>query len=799
MKRMIAMVLLLCVLAVLIPVPARAWEIVDSGDWSEIGSDVRWKLDNYGVMTIYGTGDMYKNQFPSWDVYMDNIKAVVVEEGVTSISLEAFRSAKNLISVTIADSVTYIGGMAFYNCDSLTHVSLGKGLKKADYGVFADCDALTEFTFPDTDTEYGNQFLKNCTALKKVTLSDKITTISGDMFSGCVSLEKIKLPKNLKTIGGNAFAACVSLTEIVVPEGVTNIYDGAFSSCTNLKKISLPNSLTSMGSSVFSNCMSLTEVTVPVNVTKMGHTFETAYGLKSIKFLGNAPICGSHLFGNITVTVYYPDNNKTWTKTYRQNYEGTVTWKSYKSDIIPSDTVASGTFGESLNWKLTDTFRLVISGKGDMPNCQTGAPWADYDDLIESVIIEPGVTSIGASAFSGCRALQTVSISNTVTRLENSCFHNCVRIKEMVIPDSVHTIGYTTFYGCTSMRELIIPDSVTNMVRFNFGECGPMQIYYGGSEEQWAAFEIDLPEGVVVHYNKKIDGVQRIFGATRYDTAIAIAEQLKKNLGVSKFNAIVVASGTDFADALPGAYLANQKGAPVLLVRNRNQELTLVKNYIKANLAPGGTVYILGGEKAVPKAMETGLDGFNVKRLGGATRYETNLLILKEGGVKVGDDILVCTGKDFPDSLAASAVNKPILLVKDSLNASQTAFLNSVKGGELYIIGGTAAVNARIENALKTYGTTQRLSGATRYYTSVEIAKTFFPNTKKAVLAYGENFPDGMCGGTLAYSMGAPVLLTTNSKSAASVAYTTGNGIHSGAVLGGTTLISDMTVMKVFG
>ena len=295
------------------------------------------------------------------------------------------------------------------------------------------------------------------------------------------------------------------------------------------------------------------------------------------------------------------------------------------------------------------------------------------------------------------------------------------------------------------------------------------------------------------------EGIQRVFGATRYDTAIAIAEQLKKNLGVSKFNAIVVASGTDFADALPGAYLANQKGAPVLLVRNRNQELNLVKDYIKANLAPGGTVYILGGEKAVPKAMETGLDGFTVKRLGGATRYETNLLILKEGGVKVGDDILVCTGKDFPDSLAASAVNKPILLVKDSLNASQKTFLDSVKGGKLYIIGGTAAVNARIETALKGYGETQRLSGATRYYTSVEIAKAFFPNTTKAVLAYGENFPDGMCGGTLAYSMGAPVLLTTNSKSAASVSFTTANGIHNGAVLGGTALISDKIVEKTFG
>lgn len=288
----------------------------------------------------------------------------------------------------------------------------------------------------------------------------------------------------------------------------------------------------------------------------------------------------------------------------------------------------------------------------------------------------------------------------------------------------------------------------------------------------------------------EVQSFDRIFGADRYQTAFYSADLLLLIQGRSKFDNIVVACGTDFADVLSGSYLANQKDAPILLVRNRNKEINAVKDYIKANLKSGGTVYLLGGTNAVPKAMETGLGGFNVKRLAGATRYETNLEILKEAGAS-GKPVLVCTGKDFADGLSASAVNLPILLVKDSLSATQKKWIESVDADRFYIIGGKNAVNTRIENALKGYGETSRIEGATRYYTSVNIAKTFFDNPYMVVLAYGENFPDGLSAGPLAYSTGAPLILTKNGKQAPAVQYAAGTDIEYGLVLGGPGLIPD--------
>ena len=299
--------------------------------------------------------------------------------------------------------------------------------------------------------------------------------------------------------------------------------------------------------------------------------------------------------------------------------------------------------------------------------------------------------------------------------------------------------------------------------------------------------------------------VTRVFGDGRWQTALKVADEMKANLGVEKFNAIIVASGMNFADALSGSYLATVKHAPILLSWGGGGSYAYLDtdniHYIKANLAPGGTVYILGGEKAVPASYETALAGYQVKRLGGSDRFETNLLILKEAGVAQGDEILVCTSTNFADSLSASATGKPILLVwseSGKLRDAQAAYLKTLKSNSFCIIGGESAVGKALETAISAYGATDRLAGANRFETSVMIAKTYFQKPETVVLAYAWNYPDGLCGGALAYSMNAPLILTMTKYEAQAAAYTASKNITAGTVLGGSTLISDEAVRTIF-
>lgn len=308
---------------------------------------------------------------------------------------------------------------------------------------------------------------------------------------------------------------------------------------------------------------------------------------------------------------------------------------------------------------------------------------------------------------------------------------------------------------------------------------------------------VPVARAVVAPVPEADDSVMRVYGENRYETAFVAADRLKETLCVDRFPALVIASGGDFADALSGSYLAGRLNAPMLLADSRNLEQ--LQHYIRTNLEEDGTVYILGGPNAVPPALEAGLEEWSVRRLGGADRYETNLLILREAGIAPGAQLLVCTGTGFADSLTASALEKPILLVGTGLTKEQEAFLSSLEGSSFCLIGGTGAVGRELEERLGGFGDTLRISGENRYETSANVAKYFFPHATHAVLVSGGNFPDGLSGGALAAGRGCPLLLADTDAAEPAKAYVQETGIRTGTVLGGPVLISDETVREIFG
>ena len=299
--------------------------------------------------------------------------------------------------------------------------------------------------------------------------------------------------------------------------------------------------------------------------------------------------------------------------------------------------------------------------------------------------------------------------------------------------------------------------------------------------------------------------VVRLAGSTRAETAREAAEELKALLGVQKFDAIVYTSGYNFPDALTGTYFANEVNAPVLLYYHAESAMNL--EYIKNNLNKNGTVYILGGKAAMPEFIEKEIvdAGMKVERLGGATRFETNIEILEETGFNGGETVLVCTGYEFADSLSASATGMPILLVNNSfkdLRESQIKYLESLpKKCNYILIGGTNAISKDLEEVIMQYdadGKVERVGGATRFETSLMVAEKFFPNAEQAVLAYGWMFPDALCGGTVGYTLNAPVVLASDAKINAVADYIEANRMVSGYVMGGTVRLTDEVICKAF-
>ena len=164
------------------------------------------------------------------------------------------------------------------------------------------------------------------------------------------------------------------------------------------------------------------------------------------------------------------------------------------------------------------------------------------------------------------------------------------------------------------------------------------------------------------------------------------------------------------------------------------------------------------------------------------------------------DSLLVATGNNFADSLSASASGLPMLLVRDDgLTKEQKEFLNANKGKQIYILGGTGAVKPVIESQLKSYGKVSRIAGSTRFETSAFIAEKFYPDAQYAVIAYSNDYPDGLCGGPLAYQMQAPLILTRSGNEDLAARYVQSRGIEDGYILGGEKALPDSVAVKVFG
>ena len=145
------------------------------------------------------------------------------------------------------------------------------------------------------------------------------------------------------------------------------------------------------------------------------------------------------------------------------------------ADIVDSGTCGAEGDGSNLTWTLDSDGVLTISGSGDMHDYGfSSAPWYGSRSRVKSAVIADGVTSIGSSAFDGCKSLASVTIPDSVTRIGNGAFSNCRSLTSVTIPGSVTSIGDSAFSDCKSLTSVTIPDSVTSIGGGAFYKCGSL-------------------------------------------------------------------------------------------------------------------------------------------------------------------------------------------------------------------------------------------------------------------------------------------------------------------------------------
>lgn len=499
-KRLLSILLVLLMALTLLPLGALADEN------SKCGESLTWNLDEIGILTISGTGDMYNySEEPApWSEYSDIITSITIDYGVTSIGTSAFTGCSNVQQINIPDSVEHIDPYAFSFCKGLHTVKLPASL----------------------------------------------TLISEDLFAECANLKNIDIPGSVTEIGANAFLRCTAFSLTELPDGIKSIGAAAFANCGRIESLTLPETLESIGNAAF-NGTAIDKASFDGTLEEWAAIGGDGCGIARDKIDFLKHVCD--FSGG-----WEYDEHKHWQSCScgKTQNEGEHTGDGDTCtvcDAALSEALGSGSIDGGLSWSLSRSGALTISGSGKMPDFSSvanAAPWDKQKDKIQSAVIESGVQNISGGAFSGCTALEKVSISDTVAQIDlnafdgctalaefevaadnkafssdggvlfsadkkllrcpvgkaadctvpsgtvaiaGGAFKDCSKLESLVIPDSVTAIGKSAFENCAALKRITLPKSITKLEALTFSGCA-------------ALAEITLPDGLKALGEKVFSG-----------------------------------------------------------------------------------------------------------------------------------------------------------------------------------------------------------------------------------------------------------------------------------------------------
>lgn len=404
------------------PVKLNIYSKIASGT---CGDNLTWQLFDNGTLEISGTGEMTDfNRFAEdgdnnaipWKNYRQQIKSVIINEGVTSIGNQAFWG-RNWFTESDLD-------------DSLISVSLPTTLTKINGGAFSGCFNLTSITIPNN-----------------------VQLIDDYAFFFCRSLANIKLSSSLKEIGVSAFESS-GLKNIDLPNrSVTTIKSFAFSSCNNLESVVVEGDVILDEGYTFSHCEKLK------NIIFKGDISEDTYSVSG-RYFEDCPMLES-----ATLPSQFTCRDKTYPIQSCNNFDGCDNLKleniSFNDDSKIVDGVLFSKDGKTLLWYPED----LSDSSYDIPDGVQTLAFESFKNqqYLSHINIPDSVNNLGGRVFYNCSNLNNVIIPNGVTTLYD--FQKCASLKAIYIPGSVTTMyqnyknSQETFENCTDLLVYCDKDS----------------------------------------------------------------------------------------------------------------------------------------------------------------------------------------------------------------------------------------------------------------------------------------------------------------------------------------------------
>ena len=363
-----------------------------------------------------------------WNLHFDEIKKVIIKEGVTGISDRAFKSCKQLSEVKIADSVRNIGQEAFYGCSSLKEISIPKNVESIGYRAFGSCELLSTFDYDAANCSHEVYWFDDNTVIKTLYIGSDVKEIP-----------KIR-----------------SIQTVIFKEGITEIPREAFSGFAELTAVMLPETLTRIGNEAFNNCKSIREITIPTEVIYIGwRAFGYCTSLEVVNF--NSVNCGELSYSCFEDSPVKKINVGIGVNILPRLL--TVENVTFANGAVKVPDNAFSHCAKLTTVTLPDSIETI------------GSHAFEYCEKLQNIELPQKLKIVGPAAFFACYNLRGAELPSSVIRIEEGAFDNCTSLPNISIPNSVEHIGRYAFYGCVTAPEVVIPSNVKYIGFAAFGSC----------------------------------------------------------------------------------------------------------------------------------------------------------------------------------------------------------------------------------------------------------------------------------------------------------------------------------------
>ena len=386
------------IMTVMLGISVNAVEIT-----GQCGDNVYFRFnESTSELIISGEGEIWKSAFRD----NDEIKKVVITEGITHTGDFSFSGCDSLETVIFPESLLSIDYYSFGLCEKLTNVTFPPKLSKIDDYAFIYCYGFSEIVVPDSVIYIGKDAFFGCYYINSIIVNEYNTMYSSDQNGILFNKDKTIL------IHCPSFAP---ITHYAIPSSVTSIYEFAFQNQQYLTEIIIPYGIQVIECGVFFGCQKLEKITIPCTVATIKESaISGCYNLKYVYYMDSA-----ENWDNIDIQEGAPHDNtkylldKATVYYHKHNYTATTISPTCTSQGYTIHTCVCGA-------NYTDNYLSVLEHK-----------------YTQKITINPTHLSEGVKTYI-CKC------GNTYTEaIEKTKVHSYV-ISNVVAP-SCENVGYTVY------------------------------------------------------------------------------------------------------------------------------------------------------------------------------------------------------------------------------------------------------------------------------------------------------------------------------------------------------------------